>query len=145
MNAFELLKADHEKVKKLLEKIAHASDKAIVTKEENFNKVVEEVKAHSKMEEKVFYPKLKENPKTRALILEAYEEHHLVDKLMSEVNKVDVGDEKWKAKFTVMEENLKHHIKEEEESLFPLVEEVLTEEEIEELGKELKEFKKNNA
>ena len=54
---------------------------------------------------------------------EALEEHHVVHLLIAELKKMTAGDERFDAKFTVLAENVKHHIKEEEGEMFPQVEE----------------------
>jgi len=86
------------------------------------------------IEEEIFYPALKEHPKTKDLALEGYEEHHVVDMVMSEIEGVEPGDETWMAKFTVMKENLEHHIEEEEGEMFPQAEQVFTDGELGGLG-----------
>jgi len=65
---------------------------------------------HDTIEEEVFDPALKEHPKTKEIALEAYEEHHVVDTVMAEIERRrEVGRQ-----FKVMKENLEHHIEEEE-------------------------------
>ena len=90
---------------------------------------------HEAIEEEIFYPALKEHPKTKDIALEGYEEHHVVDMVMGELEGVDVSDETWMAKFTVMKENLEHHIEEEEDEMFPKAEQVFTDGELGELGR----------
>ncbi len=89
---------------------------------------------HEAIEEEIFYPALKEHPKTKDLALEGYEEHHVVDMVMAEIEGVEPSDEIWMAKFTVLKENLEHHIEEEEGEMFPQAEKVFDDDELGELG-----------
>jgi hemerythrin superfamily protein len=57
------------------------------------------------------------------MIAESLEEHHVVDLLMEELRALEPEDEAYEAKFTVLMENVRHHIEEEEGELFPQVEE----------------------
>jgi hemerythrin-like domain-containing protein len=80
---------------------------------------------------------LKEHTKTRAIALEAYEEHGVVDMIMSEIEQTPVEDETWMAKFTVMKENLEHHIEEEEGEMFKQARQVFDKETLESLGERM--------
>ena len=128
------MKADHDRVKKLLEEVSSTTDRAVKTREDLFRKIHSELQVHEAIEEEIFYPALKEHPKTRDLALEAYEEHHVVDTIMSEIAQVPVDDETWMAKFTVMKENLEHHIEEEETEMFEQARKVFDSSELEALG-----------
>lgn len=133
-NAIELLKEDHRKVKKLLEQGDDTTENAVKTRTEVLEKIKSEMQIHETIEEEIFYPALKEHSKTKDLTLEAYEEHHVVDTIMAELEGVEPSDETWMAKFAVMKENLEHHITEEEDELFPKTEQVLDKDELEQLG-----------
>ncbi|MBA3796672.1 MAG: hemerythrin domain-containing protein [Chloroflexi bacterium] len=93
--------------------------------------------AHEVIEEEIFYPALKEHPKAKELVLEAYEEHHVVDQVMAEFEQTSVEDEVWGAKFTVMKENIEHHIEEEEGEMFPQARQVCDKEELRALGEQM--------
>jgi hemerythrin superfamily protein len=134
MDALELLKDDHDKVKKLLEQGESTTERAVKTREELFDKIKGELKVHEAIEEEVLYPALKEFAETKEIVLEAYEEHHVVDVILGELEATPVDDETWAAKFTVMKENLEHHIEEEEEEMFKQAREVMDESELDELG-----------
>ena len=56
------------------------------TREELFTKIKRELTVHETIEEEIFYPALKEHPKAKELVLEAYEEHHVVDMVMAEID-----------------------------------------------------------
>ena len=93
---------------------------------------------HEAIEEEIFYPALKEHPKTKEIALEGYEEHHVVDTVMAEIEGVAYDDEKWGAKFTVMKENLEHHIEEEEGEMFKQAKQVFDQDELTQLGESMK-------
>jgi hemerythrin superfamily protein len=134
MNALELLKADHDKVKKLLTEGDSTTERAEKTRSELFATIKRELTVHEEIEEKIFYPALREHPKAKDIVLEAYEEHNVVDTIMAELEKTDVTDETWAAKFTVMKENLEHHIEEEEGEMFKQARSVFEPGELTELG-----------
>ena len=93
------------------------------------------------IEEEIFYPALKEHPKAKDIVLEGYEEHHVVDLLMGELEALDVADETWGAKAKVMKENIEHHIEEEEGEMFKQARQVFDRQELEDLGARMAERK----
>lgn len=69
MNAFTLLKADHDKVGKLLERIDETTERDVKTREELFTQVKSELDLHAQIEETIFYPALEEADATRDITL----------------------------------------------------------------------------
>lgn len=134
MDALTLLKEDHDKVKKMLQELESTTERGVKTREQLFAKVKHELTVHEAIEEEVFYPALKQHPKTRDIALEAYEEHHVVDTVMAEIDGVAYEDETWGAKFKVMKENLEHHIDEEEGEMFKQAKQVFDKDELDQLG-----------
>ena len=118
MNAITLLEADHQMVKKLLNELESTTERGVKTRSELFATIKGELTLHEIVEEEIFYPELKAHPKAQDIVLEAYEEHHVVDVLMGELEALDVSDETWGAKAKVMKENIEHHIEEEEGEMF---------------------------
>lgn len=142
MNALELLKKDHDQVKELLEELDSTSENEVEKRRELFERVKTEMGAHEDMEEEIFYPALKEHPKAKEIVLEGYEEHHLVDHIMGQLGEVSFEDETWAARFTVMKENIEHHIEEEEDEMFDKAKSVFDENELDELGSRMQQRKK---
>jgi hemerythrin-like domain-containing protein len=138
MDAMTLLKEDHQKVKKMLAELDSTTERGVKTREELFTKIKQELVVHEAIEEEIFYPALKDHPKTKEIALEGYEEHHVVDTVMAEIEGVAYDDEKWGAKFTVMKENLEHHIEEEEGEMFKQAKQVFDEDELAQLGESMK-------
>src|SRR4026208_344683 len=137
MDAPTLLKADHDKIKKILSHIEATTERGVKTREEFFNKVKAELKVHEAIEEEILYPALKEHPKAKDLVLEAYEEHNVVDMVMTEIDETPFDDDNWGAKLTVMKETLEHHSEEEEGEMFGQCRQVFEPEELQELGDEM--------
>src|SRR3954454_19956054 len=132
-----MLKADHDKVKELLKQLESTTERGVKTREELFATIKGELEVHEAIEEEIFYPALKEHPKAKELVLEAYEEHGVVDMVMREIESVPVEDETWGAKLTVMKENVEHHIDEEESEMFRQARQVFERQELEELGERM--------
>ena len=137
MDALSLLKEDHDKVKKMLQELDSTTERGVKTRQELFAKVKQELQVHEAIEEEIFYPALKDHPKTKEIALEGYEEHHVVDMVMAEIEEVAFDDETWGAKFTVMKENLEHHIEEEEGEMFTQAKQVFDKDELAQLGESM--------
>ena len=141
MDAIALLKADHDKVKKMLAEGEETTERAEKTRTELFDTLKAELMIHERIEEEIFYPALKSHPKARDIVLEGYEEHHVVDEIMGELEATPVTDETWGAKFKVMKENIEHHIEEEEGEMFKQARQVFDTDELEALGARMMELK----
>ncbi len=131
MDAFELLKADHEKVNGLFNELEAAARKAKLSV---FNQIKSELELHTHIEETIFYPALEKPEETHDLTLEAYEEHKMVKTLLSELSRARTANDEWQAKAKVLRENVEHHVDEEENELFDKAGDALSDEQIEELG-----------
>src|ERR1041384_5397594 len=134
MDAFELLKADHQKVSGLFDELEAATGKAKLSV---FDQIKTELELHTHIEEKIFYPALEKPEETHDLTLEAYEEHKMVKTLLAELSGTRTADDEWQAKAKVLRENVEHHVDEEENELFDKADDVLSDEEIEALGQRM--------
>jgi hemerythrin-like domain-containing protein len=134
MDAFNLLRADHQKVAELFDKLEAAGGKA---KLDVFKQIKTELELHTHIEEKIFYPALEKPKQTHDLVLEAYEEHDVVKKLLSELSRARTASEEWEAQAKVLRENVEHHVEEEENELFQKADAALSEDEIEALGEKM--------
>lgn len=111
-----MLKADHKKVKSLFEEYKEASPR----KQENIARtIIQELEIHAELEEGLIYPAIREGIEDDALMNEATEEHHLVHVLIAELKELEPSEDSFIAKFTVLGELVKHHVKEEEGEMFP--------------------------
>ena len=137
MDAMKLLKADHDKVKKMLSEMEETSERATRKRESMLADLKSELEVHEAIEEEIFYPALKEHAEARDSVLEAYEEHNVVDTVLGEIERTPSDDETWMAKFTVMKENLEHHIEEEEGEMFDQARELLDRDTLDLLGERM--------
>jgi hemerythrin-like domain-containing protein len=137
MNAITMLTDDHSAVKKLLSELETTTERGVKTREELFTRIKADLTVHEIIEEEIFYPALKEHPKAKDIVLEGYEEHNVVDTLMSELSALPFDHESWGAKAKVMQENIEHHIEEEEGEMFKKARQVFDEAELEELGERM--------
>jgi hemerythrin superfamily protein len=136
MNALELLKEDHQKVKELFEQAEATEDQ----KEKNkiFGEIYSELETHARIEETVFYPAMQEHEELKDMVLESIEEHRQIKTLLKEIDNLKADSEKFEPKLKVLMENVEHHAEEEEEGkMFPKVEQICSGEELEELGEQL--------
>jgi len=141
MNAIDLLEEDHRKVKKMLAEGEQTTKRAEVTRSDLYATLRREMETHERIEEEIFYPALQVHPKARDIVLEGFEEHHVVDEIMGELGETDVTDETWAAKFKVMKESIEHHIEEEEGEMFPKARQAFEKDELEVLGARMLELK----
>ena len=142
MNAFELLKTDHEKVAGIFAKLEETTERAIKTREELFGKLKEELDIHAHIEETILYPVLRREAETREITLEGLEEHHVLKVLLRELAAMQVGSEQWTAKLKVLKENVEHHVEEEEGEMFVEARKILSRDQLEEIGTQLEAEKK---
>jgi hypothetical protein len=145
MNALTLLKTDHRKMRTLLDQLESTTDRGIKTREELFAQIKGELIVHEAIEEEIFYPELKAHPKAKDIVLEGFQEHHVVDLLMGELEALPVDDETWGAKALVMKENVEHHMEEEEGDMFTKAEQVFDAAELDDLGQRMAERKESAA
>ena len=133
MDALTLLKDDHQKMRKLLNELESTTERGVKTREDLYARIKSELTVHEIIEEEIFYPALKDHPKAKDIVLEAYEEHHVVDTVMAELDRLPVDDETWGAKAKVMQ-NVEHHMGEEEGEMFQKARQVFDRDELDELG-----------
>lgn len=123
MDALTLLTADHNRVRGLFERFTSASDADDV---DRMSALAEQMRAelevHTTIEEEIFYPAVRGlTDEIGDLVAEGLEEHHQVEVLLAELADLEPGTEAWKAKWTVVIEDVDHHAEEEESDLFPAV------------------------
>jgi len=104
-----------------------------------------ELDVHAQIEETIFYPALKEADETHDIILEGYEEHKVVKTLLAELDALPKDQEEWGAKLKVLQENVEHHVEEEEGEMFTNARKVLSKDQAEELGARMEAAKKEQV
>jgi hemerythrin-like domain-containing protein len=132
MDAFELLKNDHAKVSSLFDRIEPATD--ATTRQQLFAQLKQELTIHAHIEETVLYPALKAKAETREITDEGYEEHQEVKDLLAELEATPPDSEEWSDLITELRENVEHHVEEEEGEMFTQAREVLSEQQINDIG-----------
>lgn len=143
MDAIVLLREDHKNVEKLFKRFEKTGDDDHAERRELADKIIEELTVHAYIEEEIFYPAARESaPDTTDHILESVEEHHAVVWMLSELKKMDSADERFKAKMTVLIENVRHHVEEEEDEWFPDVRKAMGRNRLTELGERMEAAKK---
>jgi hemerythrin superfamily protein len=141
MDALELLKEDHQKVKELFEEADGTEDQ----KEKNriFGEIQSELETHARIEETVFYPAMQQHEELKEMVLESIEEHRQIKTLLKEIDNLKSDSEKFEPKLKVLMENVEHHAvehhaeEEEEGKMFPKVRKICSAEDLEQLGQEL--------
>jgi hemerythrin superfamily protein len=141
-DAIVILRDDHKEVRALFREF----EKSTTTKARKgsiVKKVIELLTVHTYIENEVMYPQVRQLlPELEDDVLESYEEHHVADVLVMELAALGPGDERFEAKTTVLIENVRHHMEEEEQDWFPKVREGLSRTQLRELGDQLLEAKK---
>ncbi len=138
VSAIALLKKDHKTVKALFDDFEEAKDKR--EKKRIVTEALNELKIHATIEEKLFYPAVRnEIDDEEGIMDEADEEHHVAKVLIAELELMTGNEEHYDAKFTVLAENVRHHIKEEEGDMFP--DAAKTDIDMDELGARMMELK----
>jgi len=116
-NAIALLRADHKKVSELFEQYEKA--RSAEKKTTIVARICTELGVHAQIEEEIFYPAVKQALKDKELVPEALVEHGSLKSLIAQVEGVEPDGEMFDAKIKVMSEFVKHHVKEEQEEMFP--------------------------
>jgi len=143
MDAITLLKDDHKTVEQLFRRYEKAGDRAHAEKRNIVERFTEALSVHAAIEEQLFYPVVRATvPGTEDMALESLEEHHIVKWVLSELEHMEPEDERFDAKVTVLIENVRHHVKEEEQDFFPKVRDELGRDALSHLGDAMVEAKK---
>ena len=131
MNAIDLLEQQHREVKTLFKKYGNAV--AADEKRRLFEQIADDLAIHTAIEEKHFYPATK-SARTIDLLQEAVEEHLQAKRIIADLLEMDADDAQFDAKMEVLREEIDHHVEEEESELFPKVQRLLGDDELEDLG-----------
>ena len=143
INAVELLKQDHEKVKGLFKEFMESGERALKTRERLSQEIFMEFGIHADLEEQIFYPAYRDAAKEQGeeIVDESLEEHHVADLLIEELKAMTPEEEHFEPKMKVLCENIQHHIKEEESEMLNKARRFLGDR-LETLGQQMAERKK---
>jgi hemerythrin superfamily protein len=144
MNAIDLLKADHEKVKGILSQLSESTDRALKKRVELLDKLEMEITIHTQLEEQILYPAFKEagGKEEDEMYYEAKEEHRTVDSLvLPDLKGTDPSTPEFAGRVKVVKELLEHHIEEEETEMFPKAKKLLGKAKLDEMGEQMEVMK----
>ena len=137
-DAIVLLRNDHKEIRRLFTQFEKAGENAHAAKGKLVDRMIELLTQHTYIENEVMYPRVRALlPELEDDVLESYEEHHVADVLVVELAAMKPDAERFTAKTTVLIENVRHHIEEEEQEWFPKVREGLGRKTIQEIGAEM--------
>jgi len=145
MNALDLLKDDHEKVKSIFQHISSLSQSAERSRRSQFEKLQQELKIHTSIEEQIFYPALETHNETKDIIKESYKEHKQVDSLCQEIARLNPTDNKWIGKIGELQNMVERHVRQEEGELFKRVRQIFDKQVLEDMGRRMEAAKKGEA
>ncbi|MGE5541155.1 MAG: hemerythrin domain-containing protein [Bacillota bacterium] len=143
MDPIELITEDHRRIQALLDEYEAYGEDAYIQKQELVDSIIDELEAHTEMEETIAYPAFREAFDTEGdkKIEEAYAEHDVAKNLIEELRGLDPQDPQFDAKLVVLRESVMHHMEEEESSLLPSAETSMSGEDMARIGEEMKAFK----
>src|SRR5947209_4125374 len=114
--AVALLKDDHDRVKALFDRFEAAKGRAAKLK--IVREALTELKVHAAVEEEIFYPTVRKAV-GKEVMNEADEEHHVAKLLVAELGRMGGSESHFDAKFAVLAEIVRHHVREEEDEMLP--------------------------
>jgi hemerythrin-like domain-containing protein len=129
-----LLERDHRQLEKLLERAEKTDARSLKQRTALLGAITTALDIHEAIEEQVLYPALKAHAEGRDIVLEGYQEHHVADLIVAELQRMGKDDERWGAKLKVLKESIEHHIGEEEGEMFRTARAVMTRAELQRLG-----------
>ncbi len=139
-NVIDILKQEHEVV---LSQLSELASKGTSSREQKYSTLKENLIPHMVGEEQAVYPKLMDAG-MKEMALESIEEHNAVKTLLSQLDSASSSEEDvWVAKITVIQENVKHHISEEEDHIFPEMQQKMSSSDLSSMGSSYEETKKS--
>ena len=144
MNAIELLKQDHKEARGLMDQIETA-DKGDRSAKDLFMRLKHALTLHTQIEEKIFYPALRDHDETSDMIEESFREHEEVDQLLAEMTALNPRNDDFTDKLVELRDAVEHHVDEEESEMFPKAEKILGRERLVEMGRQMQQMKQSQS
>lgn len=141
MDAFTLLKNDHAEVSALFKQVEATDENNAAARQQLFNQIKQALDIHTHIEETLLYPVLKQAAETRDITIEAYEEHQEVKDLLAQLADTPADSEDWTDTFAEMKDAVEHHVEEEESEMFVQARDVLSQQQIDDIGTRLQQEK----
>jgi hemerythrin-like domain-containing protein len=137
-DAIVILKDEHKEIRRAFRDFEKTNDTETARRGQAARVIIELLTAHTYIENEVMYPRVRAAvPTLEREVLESYEEHHVADLLVAELDGMEPYDERFGAKMTVLIENVEHHMDEEESEWFPQVRSALGRTPLQEIGRDL--------
>ncbi|MDQ4122076.1 MAG: hemerythrin domain-containing protein [Acidobacteriota bacterium] len=142
-NAIDLLTHDHREVDRLIADLENLSgaDTSGNSPNMTFIQFRDNFMLHGQVEEQIFYPALKENPETASLVEHAVDEHQGVKEMLAQMEGLAPNSDEFQRLLKKTKEEIQHHVEEEEREMFVKARQVLSEQKMEELGRQIKQMK----
>ena len=141
MDAITLLREDHKLLRSLSQELADTTEEQVEKRKSLLKRLETELKAHTTIEEEFFYPAFldaSDNIEDARKVAEGIEEHRACDrKVIPDMHKADEGSIAYSGEAKVLKDYIFHHLKEEEEEMFPKVRELIGRTELQELGEKM--------
>jgi hemerythrin superfamily protein len=144
MNAIEMLMQDHKEAAGMMDQLETA-DKGDRSAKDIFLQLKDALTLHTQVEEQIFYPALKSHEETRDMIPESLEEHQEVDQILAEMTSLNPGNDDFMDKLTELRDAVEHHVEEEESEMFPKAEQILGENRLQEMGRQMQQMKQSKV
>jgi iron-sulfur cluster repair protein YtfE (RIC family) len=147
-NAISILKHDHENVRELLERLKNTTERATKTRVDLLERIEAELVLHMTVEEEIFYPAFRDgigDKHAEKMYHEAKEEHRAANKVMADLKKTDPSSPAFGGRAKVLAELVTHHADEEEDEMFPMANKHFSSDELEAIGKQMEERKRQLA
>ena len=141
----KVLKTDHNALRELFAKMDETTERASTKRRDLLKRIGTEIRSHATAEEEVFYRQFRkraEEDEQEEMYYEAREEHHVVDLVLPELEKLDPTTPEFTAKATVLKELIEHHAKEEEKEMFKMARELFDSDELRTMGEAFLERKR---
>ncbi len=142
-----IIKNDHKEVEALFKEYEDLGDTAAVSKRKTVDAIINLLSVHAEMEEAVCYPVFKDvfNKEDDKMVDEAYVEHAGAKRLLEDLKTLEPDQPEFDASVKVLMEQIRHHVKEEENELLPEVKKEVPEETLEVMGADMLAFKKDRG
>ena len=143
MNALNLLKKDHESVRTLFSRFERTSKTDLERRNDLLAQIRREIQIHLRAEEEIFYPALKAlNGEGRQLVSQALNDHKDINDLLTQISRLKLTAKNFDDRFEALFEIVDQHVEEEEGEIFRFAEENCSEQELEDLGRQIQERKR---
>jgi iron-sulfur cluster repair protein YtfE (RIC family) len=145
MSLFQQFKKDHQRIATLFKTLSQTTTKALKTRNEMFRRLKEELETHSSLEEDIFYAMLSCHKEAETIVKKAKQDHKEAKKRLKELTRLPRNEEEWGKKLDQLRKKIEHHVREEEDQMFPKARKLLSDEQLEDMASRIEEERKEMA